>query len=79
VLGRDGSTENPEKMDCNDHRRLAYTLSEASAATGVSRRKLYLMRAEGALETFSWGGRTLIRADVLRSAIDQASGRPPAG
>jgi hypothetical protein len=59
--------------------KLAYTIKQAVAATGISREKLYLMRREGALEMFKWGGRTLIREDVLRTAIDKASGRLPTG
>lgn len=59
--------------------KLAYTIKEAAAATGLTSRKLYLMRQEGALEMFKFGGRTLIREDVLRTAIDKASGRLPMG
>lgn len=66
-------------LDPYDPRKLAYTVAEAAAATGVTARKLYLMRAEGVLPMFKWAGRTLIRADVLRAAIDSASGRAPAG
>jgi excisionase family DNA binding protein len=56
-------------------RKLSYTVNEACAAIGISRRKFYQLRQAGELETFCWGGRTLIREDVLRTAVDRASGR----
>lgn len=55
--------------------KLSFTINEAAAAIGVSRRKIYSLIAEGELEKFTWCGRSLIRADVLRQAVDKASGR----
>lgn len=59
--------------------KLTYTINEAVAATGVSRSSLYRMRDAGALRMIVWSGRTLIRAEDLRAALDGASGRrsPP--
>ena len=55
--------------------KLAYNVSEAAAALGVSRTTIYNMVREGELETFKWAGRTLIRKDVIQRALDRASGR----
>lgn len=55
--------------------KLAYTIDEAAEAMGVSRRTIYDQIRRGELEKFTWAGRTLIRADVLREALDRASGR----
>jgi excisionase family DNA binding protein len=58
--------------------KLSYTIGEASAALGLSRATIYKMVKRGELVTFSWCGRTLIRADVLRAALDRASGQEAA-
>ena len=55
--------------------KLSYTVDEAAKATGVSRATIYRQVRAGELETFTWCGRTLIRADVLQRAVDRASGR----
>jgi len=55
--------------------KLAYTVDEAAHAIGCSKRKVYQLVGEGELQTFKFAGRTLIRADVLREALDRASGR----
>jgi len=54
--------------------KLSYTVDEAARAIGVSRSKIYEMRRTGEITTFTWCGRTLIRADVLQAALDRASG-----
>lgn len=58
--------------------KLSYTINEAAAAIGVSRRTIYAMIEREELTAFKWCGRTLIRADVLREAMDKASGRKAA-
>ncbi len=59
----------------SDIERLAYTVAEVAQATGVSKATIWRRVKEGELRTFKWGGRTLIRADELRRALDRASGR----
>lgn len=59
----------------SDAAKLSYTINEAAAAIGVSRRTIYAMIEREELTAFKWCGRTLIRADVLREAMDKASGR----
>jgi hypothetical protein len=54
--------------------RLAFTIPEAAEACGVSVRGIWRRIKDGDLSTFTWAGRTLIRADVLQAAIDRASG-----
>jgi excisionase family DNA binding protein len=54
--------------------KLSYTIGQAAEALGLSRATLYKMIRRGELRTFSWCGRTLIRADVLQAALDRASG-----
>jgi excisionase family DNA binding protein len=61
---------NPEK--------LSYTINEACRALGFSRTTIYKLVREGELQTFTWCGRTLIRADVLKRALDRASGEKAA-
>ncbi|WP_363083271.1 helix-turn-helix domain-containing protein [Phenylobacterium sp. SCN 70-31] len=41
--------------------------------TGVSRSSLYKLIKAGDLRTFTWCGRTLIRAEELVRHLDQAS------
>lgn len=55
--------------------KLSYTPDEAAAAVGCSKRKIWDLVKVGELTTFKFGGRTLIRADVLQAAINRASGR----
>lgn len=55
--------------------KLTYTIRETAAALGLCRATIYKMIKAGELESFSWCGRTLIRADVLQRAVDRASGR----
>lgn len=58
--------------------KLSYNVNEAAAALGVSRSSIYKLVREGKLETFTWCGRTLIRADVLQRALERASGKAAA-
>ena len=50
--------------------KLSYTVDEAAAAVGVSRRTVYALVQKGELQSFKWAGRTLIRRDVLASDAD---------
>jgi excisionase family DNA binding protein len=60
--------------------KLARTVNDACAATGLSRSTFYRKVRAGELRTFRWGGKTLIYEADLRAALDRASGRsPPAG
>jgi hypothetical protein len=55
--------------------KLSYTIPEAAKAIGVCKATIWRQVKAGELTTFRWCGRTLIRADVLQSALDRASGR----
>lgn len=55
--------------------KLAYTITEAAQALGVSPRAMRRYIQEGRVKSFKWVGRTLIRTDDLQAAIDAASGR----
>jgi hypothetical protein len=57
--------------------KLAYSLTEARNAIGVSRSTLYRMISSGEIETFPMLDKQFIRGDVLRSFIDSKSGRTP--
>lgn len=50
--------------------KIAYTVDEAAAAIGVSRRKLYYLMSEGALPFSQRAGRRLIRADALQALLN---------
>lgn len=50
--------------------KIAYTVNEAAAATGVSRRKLYYLMKEGALAFSQQAGRRLIRAEALQALVN---------
>jgi excisionase family DNA binding protein len=60
-----------------DPEKLSYNVIQAAAATGVSRATIWSLIKEGELESFKWGGRTLIRRDVLQRSLDRASGHKP--
>lgn len=62
----------------NEAWKLSYNVDEAAKALGCSKRKVWDLVKTGDLTTFKFAGRTLIRADVLQRAIDQASGRAAA-
>lgn len=53
--------------------KLCYTIQEAAQATGVSVTTIWRQIRNGELTTFKWCGRTLIRAEVLRAALDRAA------
>lgn len=55
--------------------KLCFTVQEAAAAIGISRATIFRLIKAHRLESFSYAGRTLIRADVLQREIDKASGR----
>lgn len=55
--------------------KLCYSVNAAAEALCVSRSTIYKLVRAGELETFTWCGRTLIRADVIQRAVDRASGR----
>lgn len=55
--------------------KLSYTVQEAAEAIGISRATIFRLIKAAKLESFSFAGRTLIRADVLQREIDKASGR----
>lgn len=57
--------------------RLSYTVQEAAEAIGISRATIFRLIKAKRLESFSYAGRTLIRADVLQREIDKASGHVP--
>lgn len=50
--------------------KIAYTVDQAAAATGISRRKLYYLMAEGALAFSQRAGRRLIRAEALQALVN---------
>ncbi len=54
---------------------LAYGVSDACAAMGLGKTKLYALIAEGRIEARQCGGRTLIPADSLRAFV---ANLPPA-
>jgi excisionase family DNA binding protein len=60
-------------------RRVTFSVAEAAAAHSVSRGTLYAHIKAGRVRTFKFGGRTLIRADDLKRAVDLASGRATEG
>jgi len=59
-------------------KRLSYNVKDACEAVGIKRTTFYKLRKEGVIWTFKLLGRTLIYEDVLRAALDGASGRAPA-
>ena len=56
-------------MEAPTNTKLAFTLTEASHATTISRSKLYELIAQGRLETRKIGSRTIIPADSLLALI----------
>lgn len=55
--------------------KIAYTVKDACEAAGIRRTTFYKLRKEKVIWTFSFGGRTLIYADVLEAAL-AASAEP---
>jgi excisionase family DNA binding protein len=66
----------PPSEDKHAPVKLAYSISEATTATGLSRATLYRYIARGELATFKVGSRTLIRADVLIGFVERLSASP---
>ena len=53
----------------NKLERLAYSVKEFAAATGLKSRHIYLMKAEGKLRTINVGKRILIPADEAKRLL----------
>lgn len=54
--------------------KLAYSISEACAATSLGRTTLYAHVTAGRLKAVRIGGRTVIPADSLRALVADTSG-----
>lgn len=52
--------------------RLAYSINETARALSVGRTSIYAMIADGRLETFKLGRRTLIKTASIHRLIDGA-------
>lgn len=63
-------TDKPEK--------LAYTIQEAASAIGVSKPTIYRAIRKGDLRMVKYLGRSLIRAEDLKAALDRAAHTAPA-
>lgn len=50
--------------------RLAYSINETASALGLGRTSIYAMIADGRLEAFKLGRRTLIKAESIRRLIE---------
>ena len=50
--------------------KLAYSINETARALSMGRTSIYAMIAEGRLEAFKLGRRTLIKADSIRRLVD---------
>ncbi|QNO27640.1 helix-turn-helix domain-containing protein [Sphingopyxis sp. OPL5] len=49
--------------------RLAYSINEAARVLSMGRTSIYAMIADGRLEAFKLGRRTLIRAESIRKLV----------
>ena len=49
--------------------KFAYSINEAARALSIGRTSIYAMLAEGRLEAFKLGRRTLIKADSIRRLV----------
>lgn len=56
-------------MQANETPKLAFTISEACHAIGISRSKLYELIGEGQVQARKIGSRTIIPADSLRRLV----------
>ncbi|MER8570642.1 helix-turn-helix domain-containing protein [Mesorhizobium sp. M1338] len=63
----------PEVDNVRLNKKLAYTLREASEATGLSRAKFYSLFKEGKLQRSKAGGRTLVLATELERYLREVS------
>jgi excisionase family DNA binding protein len=50
--------------------RLAYSINDAAKALSLGRTSIYVMIAEGRLEAFKLGRRTLIKAESIRRLVE---------
>ena len=49
--------------------RLAYSINETARALSLGRTSIYTMIADGRLESFKLGRRTLVKADSIRRIV----------
>lgn len=52
-------------------KKLAYSINETAGALSIGRTSIYAMIADGRLEAFKLGRRTLIKADSIRRLIGE--------
>jgi excisionase family DNA binding protein len=57
--------------------RLAYSINETARVLSLGRTSIYAMIADGRLEAFKLGRRTLIKAESVRRLVDMP--KPAAG
>jgi excisionase family DNA binding protein len=50
--------------------KLAYSINDTARALSLGRTSIYAMLADGRLEAFKLGRRTLIKADSIRRLVD---------
>ncbi len=50
--------------------KLAYSITETAKALSLGRTSIYALIAEGRLEAFKLGTRTLIKAESIRRLVD---------
>jgi excisionase family DNA binding protein len=50
--------------------RFAYSINETARALSLGRTSIYAMIADGQLETFKLGRRTLVKAGSIRRLVD---------
>ncbi|MXO57941.1 helix-turn-helix domain-containing protein [Altererythrobacter salegens] len=53
--------------------KLAYSINEAARTLSLGRTSIYALIAEGRLETFKLGRRTLVKGESIRRLINSAS------
>ena len=50
--------------------KLAYSINETAGLLSMGRTSIYVIIAEGRLETFKLGRRTLVKAESIRRLVD---------
>lgn len=50
--------------------KLAYSITETAKALSLGRTSVYVLIAEGRLETFKFGSRRLVKAESVRRLVD---------
>lgn len=50
--------------------KLAYSINETARTLSMGRTSIYAMIADGRLETFKLGRRTLVKAESIRRLVD---------